>query len=63
MINKVTVLYKVTIQNDRWGLVLNTRITSVEEVYENDTVDIRVNFGSNIPTLIDKIQQKTEVKV
>ncbi|MGG3943366.1 siphovirus ReqiPepy6 Gp37-like family protein [Peribacillus psychrosaccharolyticus] len=50
---------KVTIQNDRWGLILNTRITSVEEVYENDIVDIRVNFGSNIPTLIDKIQQKT----
>lgn len=49
---------RVTIQNVRWGLVLNTRITVVEEVYENDTVDIRVNFGSNIPTLIDKIHQK-----
>lgn len=48
----------VTIKNDRWGVVLNTRITTVEEVYENDTVDIRVNFGSNIPTLIDRIQQR-----
>ncbi|MED1419012.1 siphovirus ReqiPepy6 Gp37-like family protein [Bacillus smithii] len=48
----------VTVLNNRWGVLLNTRITVVEEVYENDTVDIRVNFGSNIPTIIDKIQQK-----
>ncbi|UII56717.1 siphovirus ReqiPepy6 Gp37-like family protein [Cytobacillus spongiae] len=48
----------VTVKNDRWGVLLNTRITTVEEVYENDTVDIRVNFGSNIPTLIDRIQQR-----
>ncbi|MBS4171947.1 siphovirus ReqiPepy6 Gp37-like family protein [Bacillus sp. FJAT-49736] len=49
----------VTIKNERWGVLLNTRITTVEEVYENDTLDIRVNFGSNIPTLIDKIKQRT----
>jgi hypothetical protein len=48
----------VTIKNDRWGVLLNTRITTVEEVYENETKDIRVNFGSNIPTLIDKIKQR-----
>ncbi|WP_415782946.1 Gp37-like protein, partial [Bacillus manliponensis] len=35
----------VTIENKRWGLTLNTRITVVEEIYENDRVDIRVNFG------------------
>ena len=49
----------VTIKNDRWGVLLNTRITAVEEVYENDAVDIRVNFGNNIPTIIDKIKQRT----
>lgn len=49
----------VTIKNNRWGVQLNTRITTVEEVYENDTMDIRVNFGNNIPTLIDKIKQRT----
>lgn len=48
---------QVTIQNNRWGLTINTRITSVEEVYENNTVDIRVNFGSNIPTLLDKLKR------
>ncbi|MGE7216581.1 siphovirus ReqiPepy6 Gp37-like family protein [Priestia koreensis] len=46
----------VTIQNERWGVQLNTRITGIEEVYETDTRDIKVNFGSNIPTLIDKIK-------
>lgn len=49
---------KVTIQNNRWGVTINTRITSVEEVYENNTTDFRVNFGSNIPTIIDKIKQR-----
>lgn len=43
--------HKVSVQNKRWGLVLSTRITSVEEVYENNTTNIRVNFGSVIPTL------------
>lgn len=42
---------KVTIVNEKWGLVLSTRITSVEEVYENNVMDIRVNFGSIIPTI------------
>ncbi|KAB2337660.1 hypothetical protein F7731_08690 [Cytobacillus depressus] len=49
---------KVTIQNNRWGITLNTRITSVKEIYEKNNKDIQVNFGSNIPTLIDRIAQK-----
>lgn len=49
----------VTIKNNRWGVLLNTRITTIEEVYENDLLDIRVNFGNNIPTIIDKIKQRT----
>lgn len=49
---------KVTILNERWNVLLNTRITTIEEIYENNILDIRVNFGSNIPTLIDKIKQK-----
>lgn len=48
---------QVTIQNKRWGITVNTRITSIEEIYENNLVDVRANFGSNIPTLIDKIKR------
>lgn len=42
---------KVTVENKKWGLILNTRITSVEEIYENGITTINVNFGSVIPTL------------
>lgn len=49
---------KVTVQNNRWGIILNTRITSVEEVYEGNKFEVLINFGSNIPTLIDRIKQK-----
>jgi hypothetical protein len=48
----------VTTLNNRWGVMLNTRITIVEEVYENDTLDIRLNFGSNIPTVFEKLEKK-----
>ncbi|HEX9062630.1 MAG TPA: siphovirus ReqiPepy6 Gp37-like family protein [Clostridia bacterium] len=48
----------VTVTNQNWGITLDTRITTIEEVYENNGLDIRVTFGNNIPTLIDKIKQK-----
>lgn len=47
----------VTYQNDKWGLTVSPRITMIEEVYENNSVDIRVNFGSNIPTIMDKLKR------
>jgi len=40
------------------GYTIDTRITAIEEVYEQNGFDIRVNFGDKIPTLIDKIKQK-----
>lgn len=49
---------KVTIANDRWGITMDTRITRVQEVYKDDKPTIKIGFGSNIPTLIDKIKQK-----
>lgn len=48
----------VTTMNEKWGLTLNTRITSIEEVYENNNLSVKVTFGKNIPTLIDKINRK-----
>ena len=48
----------VTVENRRWGIAMSAPITTVEEVYENNVMDIRVNFGSAIPTLIDKIKRK-----
>lgn len=48
----------VTCVSKRWGLVVNTRITEIEEIYEKQGQSINITFGNNIPTLIDKIKQK-----
>jgi len=46
----------VTNVSKRWGITLDTRITEIEEVYESDGLSISATFGTNIPTLIDKIK-------
>lgn len=46
----------VTCLDKKWGLLLNVRITEIEEVYEQSGIQINVTFGNNVPTLIDKIK-------
>lgn len=48
----------VTIVNERWGITLDTRISTIEEVYENNSLKVKMNFGNNIPTIIDKLKRK-----
>lgn len=48
----------VTCTSKKWGITLDTRITEIEEAYEEKGLSINVTFGNNIPTLIDKIKQK-----
>lgn len=48
----------VTCVSKKWNLVLNTRITEIEEIYEEHGQSINITFGNNVPTLIDKIKQK-----
>lgn len=48
----------VTCVSKKWGIIIDTRITEVEEIYEEQGQSINVVFGNNIPTLIDKIKQK-----
>lgn len=48
----------VTCVSMKWNLTLDTRITEIEEVYEEQGQQINVVFGNNIPTLLDKIKQK-----
>jgi hypothetical protein len=48
----------VTCISKKWEIVLDSRITEIEEVYEEAGQRINVVFGNNIPTLIDKIKQK-----
>ncbi len=48
----------VTLIDKKWGLRLDTRITEVEEVYEQQGLSINVVFGNTIPTIVDKIKQR-----
>lgn len=47
----------VTFISKKWSLTLNTRITEIEEVYEQNGLSVNITFGYNIPTIIDKIKQ------
>jgi hypothetical protein len=47
----------VTCTSKKWGITIDTRITEIEEVYEETGKQINVTFGNNIPSLIDKIKQ------
>ncbi|GAA0774618.1 siphovirus ReqiPepy6 Gp37-like family protein [Clostridium subterminale] len=47
----------VTIQDKKWGLRVDTRITEIQEVYEGGKVEINPTFGTNIPTITDKIKR------
>jgi hypothetical protein len=47
----------VTCTSKKWGITIDTRITEVEEIYEENGFDVNITFGNNIPTLIDKIKQ------
>lgn len=48
----------VTVQNNDWGITLDTRITEVKEIYEPSNYQIEATFGQSRPTLIDKIKQQ-----
>lgn len=47
----------VTVLDKKWEIRIDTRITEIEEIYEEKGQDINVIFGNNIPTIIDKIKQ------
>lgn len=49
---------KVSIINKKWGLMLNERIVSIIETYNEEGLSIDIEIGSNIPTLIEKIKRK-----
>jgi len=48
----------VTCISKKWGITLDTRITEIQEIYEEQGLQVNVTFGDDVPTLIDKIKQK-----
>ncbi|MEG2412560.1 MAG: siphovirus ReqiPepy6 Gp37-like family protein [Clostridium sp.] len=47
----------VTYLDKKWGVQVSTRITEIQEVYEGGKVSIIPTFGTNIPTIIDKLKR------
>ncbi len=47
----------VTVTDKKWGVILDTRITEIEEVYEDGKIEVNPVFGNVIPTIIDKIKR------
>ena len=46
----------VTIQNAKWNITLNNRISAITEIYEPDGFNLEATFGDTIPTLADKVK-------
>lgn len=48
---------KVSVRNDELGVILHTRIISVVEKANKQGETIQLNFGSNIPSFIEKVKR------
>lgn len=48
---------RITIENEEVGIVMHTRIVSAVELYDKNSDDLKLDFGSSIPTLIDSIKR------
>lgn len=47
----------ITISDKKWGITLDTRITEIEEVYEDGKIEVNPTFGNIIPKIIDKMKR------
>lgn len=48
----------VTVQNKKWNITMDSRITEVTETYESSGFKLNVVFGDGQPTLIDVIKRE-----
>lgn len=48
---------RITIENEDVGIIMHTRIVSAIELYDKNKDDLKLNFGSNIPTMIDSVKR------
>lgn len=49
---------KVTNRNDELGIVMHSRVVSAFETFERTGYDLKLEYGTSIPTLIDKIKRE-----
>lgn len=53
----------VTVMDRKWGIVLNTRVTEVKEIYEVNGFNLECIFGNHIPNLLDSIKRISKKEV
>lgn len=53
----------VTIQNTKWNITADRRITEVTEIYESDGFKLDIAFGESIPTIKDVIKQAIDTPI
>ena len=47
----------VTIQNNKWNITTDRRITEITEIYESTGFRLDIAFGKGLPTIMEKIKQ------
>lgn len=52
----------ITFRSQKWGIYVNTRITEVEEAFEEDGRTIHITFGNAVPTIIQKLKDLIPVE-
>ena len=48
---------RVTTRNDELGIVTHSRVVRAQETYNRDGYHLKLEFGTSIPTLIDKLKR------
>lgn len=48
----------ITFFDKKWDVKVDTRITEICEIYDNEGLSLNVTFGNNAPTLIDIIKRR-----
>lgn len=47
----------ITIRDDKLGIIMNSRVIEIDEVFQNSTKTINVTVGKSVPTLTEKIKK------
>lgn len=63
--NQLNLVYKkdydlgdvVTIFDEKWSITLNSRITEIQEIYQNGGMDVNAIFGDDVPSIYNKLKR------
>jgi len=46
----------ITVADKKWGLQVDTRITEIQEIYQNGGMDVNAIFGDDVPSIYNKLK-------